>query len=357
VNVPVVPRLSDALHERYRSAHAALAAAYRSAAPEAIDAFGFLQRRLLHESLAYLQPVLSRPTDQLVFPAPRAFLTRTQELRLLGAQAAFRHLDSRVAMHRSGLIPSVVAPTTPIALHALFEGHVPSGRETNAGMTRVTPTAWRPEANSFMHPPAESCEALVGEAIDTANTDDAPAFVRAAWLTFTMLTIHPFVDGNGRTSRALYLGVASAELELGIDWGIHEQWATARYHYVEALQAGQQTERYDATAVDARPFVEFSTEASAIGADLCRRRLEMLEGELVGWQHAGLGPAAALVLMAVRLAVNASPADLAGLSLTAEQLDAAIDELRQRHLVAWSPRPSSRRTMVDPSTSGLVDVR
>jgi prophage maintenance system killer protein len=312
-----------------------------------------------------VQPVLGRPLAQLLRPPPRAFLTRTQQLRLLGAHAAFRHLDSRVAMRRQGMVPTVVCETTPIALHALFEGVAPSGRETNPGMYRTTPTSWRPEANAFAHPDSEECAALVAEAISTANAADAPAFVRAAWLTFTMLCIHPFVDGNGRTSRALYLGLAAEDLELGIDWGIIEQWSVARAHYVEALQAGQQLECYDAARLDAAPFVEFSTEASIVGAELCRDRLELFEAELVGLQQLGLSTDAATVLVAVRAAIDASlgqlvrtdfPAGSTGLGLSGEALDAAIAELLERGAVRWVERPDSRRTMFDDATHALIAV-
>lgn len=354
MNVPAVPRIADDVVERHGAEHEAFAAALRSAANGADRAFRYLQHRLVVESLAYVQPVLSRPLDQLLRPPPRAFLTRTQELRLVGARAAFRHLDSRVAMHQLSAVPSVLHPTTPFALHALLEGPTPSGRETNPGMLRATPTAWRPESNSFMHPPAQHCEELVAEALAVAGGHDAPACVRAGWLTFTMLSIHPFVDGNGRTSRALYLAVAADELPLGIDWGILEQWSVARYHYVEALQAGQQVERYDGAAMDARPFVQFSLDASLVGLDLCRRRLEMLEAELVGLSAIGLTPNAALVLVAVRSSVQATTDELSALGLSAVELDGAIAELGESGLMAWRPRPSSRRTMLDPSAHGLV---
>jgi len=351
-----VPRATADLEQRHRSAHASLAAAHRSAAADARTAFAFLQHRLLVESLAYVQPVLVRPLEQLLRPPPRAFLTRTQQLRLMGAGAAFRHLDSRVTMFRAGWVPSVVHATTPIALHALLEGSIPSGRETNAGMMRVTPTSWRPEANAFEHPPADACEQLVAEAIGVANGTGtgASAGGRAAWLTFTLLSIHPFVDGNGRTSRALFLGVAAEDLELGVDWGIVEQWSVARYHYVEALQAGQRADRYDGDLIDAAPFVEFSAEASIVGADLCRQRLEMFEAELVGLHQLGLSAAAALVLVAVRTDVFLGTDDLGPLGLHAAEIDAAIDELGARGLVSWAQRPASRRTMAATSSHGLV---
>ena len=356
MSVPRLPPLDAALVEQHAAAHQGLTAHYRSVDEAVRIAFRSLQHRLVVESLAYVQPVLNRPLDQLLRPPPRAFLTRTQELRLDGARAAFRHLDSRAAMLRQGAVTSVLDPTTPVVLHALLEGPTPSGRETNAGMLRATPTAWRPESNSFMHPPAGMCVDLVAEAIDLARTSTAPACVRAAWLTFTMLSIHPFVDGNGRTSRALYMAVVADELGLGVDWGIAEQWSAARFHYVDALQAGQRVEKYDGSAMDAAAFVEFSTQASIVGVELCRRRLDLIDAELEGLRNAGLSAHAAVVLNTVRTSLISSPTELSLLGFSAGDLDQAIAELVSTGRVAWQRRPASRLTLADTAVFGLCSV-
>jgi hypothetical protein len=354
VKVPTIPSIDRDLLEDHAVAHAALAEAHAAADDWERRAFSLLQLRLVIESLAYLQPVSNRPTAQLLFPSPRAFLTRTQELRLEGATAAFRHIDSRVAMKHLGTVSSVLDRTTPLVLHALLEGPTPSRRETNPGMLRATPTSWKLETNPYMHPPATMCEDLVEAALDRVTSDTAPACVRAAWLTFAMLSIHPFVDGNGRTSRALYLAVAADELPLGVDWGILEQWSVARYAYVDALQAGQQVESYDAQRLDARPFVEFSTEASAVGARLCTQRLARVARSLSSLEVAHeLSRPLAGVIVAVQILRVATLEQIASLGLAPPDVDVAVAELLDRGLLEWKPRPFGRRTKESAEPQGL----
>jgi hypothetical protein len=332
-----------------------MATTYSSSDPLIQRLFALLQRRLVIESLGYVQPTMARPHDQILIPAPRAFLTRNLQLRLLGASAVFRHVDSRLAMIELGAIERVLQRTTPVVFHALLEGLTPSGRETNPGMLRATPTAWKAEANSYMHPPAGMCDQLVEEALDTVLGSTAPACARAAWLTFTMLSIHPFVDGNGRTSRALYLTVAADDLQLGLDWGVLEQWAIARGGYVEALQAGQQVERYDGRLMDAAPFMSYATLTSTVGAEVCTARLHHLTGvfdHLV--QRLGRSPDQAAVLLAVDMERVLVPQQLLPLAL--ESGWTAVDELLAAGILAWAPRPPSRRTSDTPETAGLVRV-
>ncbi len=350
-----MPPLDDELPAAYDASHARLGAAFNDASAEVRMLFTFLQRRLVAESLAYLQPVEAAPRPPLMFPPPRAALTLAQQLRLQGARSAFRYLDSRSTMVRDGAIPTVVTVSTPHVLHALLEGPCPSSRETNAGMLRATPTAWKPEANSFMHPPAGMCEELVAAAVDLATTAPAHPCARAGWLTFAMLSIHPFVDGNGRTSRALFLAVSQEHLPLGVDWAVLDMWSYSRGAYVTALQAGQQVDRYTPEQMDARPFMTYAARTSADGAEMCIERIEALAAM---HDHArtsiGLSPWAAAVWIAVRLHRSATPLELTDLGLPAQSIDDAIAELGSRGLLAWSARPHLRRTIADPSRTALV---
>lgn len=354
MTVPSIPDWDIELIERHVAAHSGLASSFESSGHAVRRAFTVLQRRLLIEALANLQPIVPVEHGQLLFPSPRAFLDDTLQLRLLGAGIAFGHIDSRVAMLEIGAVDEVLDDTTHVAVHAMFEGLQPSGRETNAGMLRAGLTAWRPEANRFVHPDPSEVAELVREALTAARRSDVPACVRAAWLTSVMMSIHPFVDGNGRTARSLYMLVTAPSLPLRIDWGIAEQWSVTRTAYITALQAGQNCERYDAARMDVGPFVEYSTRASIAGAELALQRLRALDDIVGHARSSGLSDDAALLLTVVRVWVNASPDEMARVLPEPDVLDAAITELQSAGAATWAPRPHSRRTILDRAEHGLV---
>ena len=64
-------------------------------------------------------------------------------------------------------------------------------------------TSFNPCSAAFVPPPPESVAALMQDLCDFCNQDDLPAVVQAAIAHAQFETIHPFVDGNGRTGRAL----------------------------------------------------------------------------------------------------------------------------------------------------------
>jgi hypothetical protein len=354
VIVPLLPPLEPEVVVAHERAHDHLASAFRSAERSAQRLFVMVQRRIVVESLAYVQPVSANADQQLIIPPPRAFLSRSKQRRMQGADAAFRHLDSRSAMRQLGSIAAVLHRTTPVVLHALLEGPAPSDRETNPGMLRVTPTSWKPEASSYIHPPAAVVPELVDASVRFVLEAPAPACVRASWLTFTMLSIHPFVDGNGRTSRALAMAVMADELALGIDWGLLEQWSVRRWAYIEALQAGQAIPEYDPLTLDPRPFIEFSTTMSIDGAVLCLQRLQFIGHLVDDAGRRGLSGDHALVYVAVQLLDHASMFELESLGLSAVEVTEIVDGLARSGLVRWAARPPSRRTADDPDRHALV---
>jgi Fic family protein len=64
-------------------------------------------------------------------------------------------------------------------------------------------SAYNPCSAAFVPPPPELVEALVDDLIAFCNDDGLPAVAQAALAHAQFETIHPFVDGNGRTGRAL----------------------------------------------------------------------------------------------------------------------------------------------------------
>jgi Fic family protein len=64
-------------------------------------------------------------------------------------------------------------------------------------------SGFNPCAAVFVPPPPEHVEELVADLCAFVNDDGLPAVVQAALAHAQFETIHPFVDGNGRTGRAL----------------------------------------------------------------------------------------------------------------------------------------------------------
>ena len=64
-------------------------------------------------------------------------------------------------------------------------------------------SANNPCSAAFVPPPPEYVETLIADLVAFANEDSLPAVAQAAIAHAQFETIHPFVDGNGRTGRAL----------------------------------------------------------------------------------------------------------------------------------------------------------
>lgn len=62
---------------------------------------------------------------------------------------------------------------------------------------------YNPCSADFVPPPPERVEPLLDDLCAFCNSDDLPAVAQAAIAHAQFETIHPFVDGNGRTGRAL----------------------------------------------------------------------------------------------------------------------------------------------------------
>jgi Fic family protein len=64
-------------------------------------------------------------------------------------------------------------------------------------------SSYNPCSAAYVPPPHEFVEDLMTDLCSFCNTDDLPGVVQAAIAHAQFETIHPFVDGNGRTGRAL----------------------------------------------------------------------------------------------------------------------------------------------------------
>lgn len=64
-------------------------------------------------------------------------------------------------------------------------------------------SSFNPFGAAFIPPPPEHVPDLMRDLIDFSNRDDLPAVTQAAIAHAQFETIHPFIDGNGRTGRVL----------------------------------------------------------------------------------------------------------------------------------------------------------
>jgi Fic family protein len=62
---------------------------------------------------------------------------------------------------------------------------------------------YNPCSAEFVPPPPELVEGLMSDLVAFCNSDDLPAIAQAAIAQAQFETIHPFVDGNGRTGRTI----------------------------------------------------------------------------------------------------------------------------------------------------------
>lgn len=83
---------------------------------------------------------------------------------------------------------------TPLAAHA---GRIREAQNWIGG------SAYNPCSATFVPPPPEVVPDLIADLASFCNGDSLPAVVQAALAHVQFETIHPFADGNGRTSRAL----------------------------------------------------------------------------------------------------------------------------------------------------------
>jgi Fic/DOC family len=272
-DLPVVPPVPAELLVAHRDAHVRLDEVFRSAHPPLARVVARFSARAASAWLAHLGPSFpdgSRKAPEL-FPAARRFLSDGDRARMAAAAAAYHYVDCRVATVLGGYSPPpLLRPETPYVLHALLEGPLARANETNPGVPRVKdlPDVLRPAG--LPAAPAGRCDALLDQAVAIAASPGLPAVARAGWLMHTVGLVHPFVDGNGRVARLLFLLVASEGLPGALDWGVAEQIGFHSARLISGPLANP----------DPAPAVSALTELSTEGARLTAQRVAVL-GQLV----------------------------------------------------------------------------
>ncbi|MDZ4178326.1 MAG: Fic family protein [Coriobacteriia bacterium] len=133
---------------------------------------------------------------------------------------------------------------------------------------------YNPCTAAFVPPPWELVEGLVDDLCAFCNDDSLPAIAQAAIAHAQFETIHPFIDGNGRTGRALvHMVMRRRGLALRVQPPISLVLATISEGYIEALGAY----RYEGDSGSAEA-VEGVNRWIALFAGACVRAVADAEG-------------------------------------------------------------------------------
>jgi len=105
-----------------------------------------------------------------------------------------------------------VSSENPITLELLLEIHhrllagsklAEHGGKLRTEQNWIGGSAYNPCSAAYVPPPWESVAELMNDLVAFSNDDGLPAVAQAAIAHAQFETIHPFIDGNGRTGRAL----------------------------------------------------------------------------------------------------------------------------------------------------------
>jgi len=342
VALPVIPALPSALVAQWITAHNANADALAEMPSSLAAHVQEWQSEHAMEGLSGIAASVSGAVDLPLFPSRRAFLSDHDRARLAGCRAGLDHVEVRITLTREHRVDRLLEPETPFVLHALVEGPDTTGDVSNPGLLRVNDTRFAMRQSTYSLPDPDAARQLLAaftarlaeegnerEGTEREGTDLAVA----AWAIFTFLAIHPFVDGNGRTARLLYLLLASRRLRAP-DLGALEMLTLDRQGYIAALaDAYNVTEHWDPAALDATAFTRLVATWSLRGADVYRQRIVSAgaAGSVADQVHAGLTRDD--VGWIVRLWMDGSWIGRNG---------AAFDHLADRGLVERFPAPPSR---------------
>ena len=130
---------------------------------------------------------------------------------------------------------------------------------------------------TFMPPPPHDVPVLMGELIKWLNSDDScnlsPVIV-AGMSHYEFVRIHPFVDGNGRTARALAtLILHLREFDIKKFFALDDYYDSDRMAYYNALKS------VDPETIDITDWLEYFTEGVLISISKVKERVLKLSLE------------------------------------------------------------------------------
>ncbi len=160
----------------------------------------------------------------------------------------------------------------------LFQRDKRPGRWREGPVSVTSPDGGPPE---YVGPAAEQVPGLMGEVVDWLEHGDLDAHVvvRAAMAHLNVISVHPFVDGNGRISRIVQSLVLARAGLLTPELGSIEEYlghnTASYYRALRETQRGSYQPRRDASG-----WVRFCLDAHIVQAE---KRLEQIEQAAARW--------------------------------------------------------------------------
>ena len=171
----------------------------------------------------------------------------------IGALAAVdRHVEGVVDM----VLDATANCNAPLTRDRLFGWHAALFPTGYSGLASIKTGGWRDDASGpmqvvsgpigrqrvhFEAPPAERLEAETGRFLDWANNASSePPLIKAGIAHLSLVTLHPFDDGNGRIARAVGdLFLARADGSPQRFYSLSAQIQRERHAYYDVLERTQ----------------------------------------------------------------------------------------------------------------------
>ena len=175
------------------------------------------------------------------------------------AEEVLGNIDAMAAALEAAESPQDVTAETILEIHRLLlQG---SGLDEFGGRIRevqnwIGGSSYNPCSAAFVPPPPGLVPGLLEDLARFCNDNSLPAVAQAAILHAQFETIHPFVDGNGRTGRALiHMILRRRGLAPRVVPPVSLVLATLSRDYISGLTAF----RYENDAMSAEAHVGFNT--------------------------------------------------------------------------------------------------
>lgn len=252
------------------------------------------------------------PMSSVLLRAESSSSSQIEQITAGARQLALAELDESQSANARMVVANVRAMEAALRLaeqldeRSILEMHSEllsryPGWERHAGRYRdelvwIGTSRSTPRRAAHVAPQPDLVEAAMRDLVEYLRRDDLPVLLQAAIGHAQFETIHPFVDGNGRTGRALVHAL------------LHNKGALR--HTTAPVSAGllRETESYFTAltafrAGDARPIVESFNRASRFAAHSGMRLVDDLAAQLdiSGERMSGLRPQAAAWTVLPRL--------------------------------------------------------